>query len=52
MKQTTAVAQLIQSGDIDKMISLASKQPVTNHHPKLVSNEPLQELFDSSTVTK
>ena len=52
MKQATAMAQVIQTGDIDEITSLASKQPVTKHHPKLVSDESLQEVLDSSTVTK
>ena len=52
MKQATAMAQVIQAGDIDEITSLASKQPVTKHHPKLVSHESLQEVLDSSTVTK
>ena len=53
MKQATAmVAQVIQTGDIDEITSLVSKQSVTKHHPKLVSDESLQEVLDSSTVTK
>ena len=52
MKQATAMAQVIQTGDIDEITSLASKQPVTKHHPKLVSHESLQEVLDSSMVTK
>ena len=52
MKQATAVAQLIQTGDIDEITSLASNRSVPKHHPKLDSHEPLQEVLDSSTVTK
>ena len=52
MKQATAMAQVIQTGDFNEITSLASKQPVTKHHPKLVSHESLQEVLDSSTVTK
>ena len=52
MKQATAVAQLIQTGDVDKITSLASNPSVPKHHPKLDSHEPLQEVLDSSTVTK
>ena len=52
MKQTSAMAQVIQTGDIDEITSLASKKSVTKHHPKLVSHESLQEVLDSSTVTK
>ena len=46
MKQATAVAQLIQAGDIDEIPSLVSNRSVPKHH------EPLQEVLDSSTVTK
>ena len=52
MKQATAMAQVIQTGDIDDITSLASKQSATKHHPKLVSHETLQEVLDNSTVTK
>ena len=52
MKQATAVAQLIQTGDVDEITSLASNRSVPKHHPKLDSHEPLQEVLDSSTVTK
>ena len=52
MEQATAVAQLIQTGDIDEITSLANNQSVPKHHPKLDSHEPLQEILDSSTVTK
>ena len=31
---------------------MANNQSVTKHHPELVSHEPLQEVLDSSTVTK
>ena len=48
-KQATAVAQLIQTGDIDEITSLASNRSVPKHHHK---PEPLQEVLDSSTVTK
>ena len=52
MKQATAVAQLIQTGGVDEIISIASNQSVSEHHPKLDSHEPLQEVLDNSTVTK
>ena len=52
MKQATAVAQLIQTGDVDEITSLASNRSVPKHHPKLDSHESLQEVLDSSTVTK
>ena len=52
MKQATAMAQLIQTGDVDDITSLASNRSVPTNHPKLDSHEPLQEVFNSSTVTK
>ena len=53
IKQATAMAQVIQTGDIDEITSLASKQSVIKHHPKLLSyHESLQEVLDSSMVTK
>ena len=52
MKQPTTVAQLIQTGDVDEITSLASNRSVPKHHSKLDSHEPLQEVLDSSTVTK
>ena len=52
MKQPTTVAQVIQTGDIDNITTMAGNQSVPKHHPKLDSHEPLQELLDSSTVTK
>ena len=52
MKQATAMAQLIQTCEIDIISSLASDQSIPEHHPKLDSQEPLQEVLDSSTVTK
>ena len=48
MKQATAVAQLIHTGDIDDN----SNHSVPKHHPKVDSHEPLQEVLDGSTVTK
>ena len=52
MKQATAMAQLIQTGDIHQITLLATNQSDPKHHPKLDSHEPLQEVLDSSTVTK
>ena len=52
MKQATAVAQLIQTGDIDEITSLANNQLVSKHRPRLDSNESLQEVLDNSMVTK
>ena len=53
MRQATAMAaQLIQTGDVDEITSVASNQSIPKQHPKLDSHEPLQEVLDSSTVTK
>ena len=52
MKQPTVVAQVIQTGDIDSITTMAGNQSVPKHHHKLDSHEPLQEVLDSSTVTK
>ena len=52
MKRTNAMAQLIHSGGIDEITSLAIDQSITKHHPKHVSYESLQEVLNSSTVTK
>ena len=54
MKRPTVVAQAIQTGDIDIITTMAGNQSVSNHHPKMDSHEPLQEIdvIDSSTVTR
>jgi len=52
MKQATAMTQLIQSGDIGEITSLANNQSVLKYHLKLDSHDPLQDVLDSSTVTK
>ena len=46
------MAQLIQTGDIDEITSLANNQSVSKHCPRLDSNESLQEVLDNSMVTK
>ena len=51
-RQATAMAQLIQTGDIDEITSLASNRSVPKHHPKLDSHKPLQEVLNNSIVTK
>ena len=52
MIQSIALAQLMQTGNIDKITSLANKQSIPKHNPKLDNHEPLQEVLDSNTVTK
>ena len=51
-RQASAMAQLIQTGDIDEITSLASNRSVPKHHPKLDSHKPLQKVLDNSIVTK
>ena len=50
MKQSTAVAKFIERGHIDKLITNDNVLP-TPHH-KLDSHEPLQEVLNTSKVTK
>ena len=52
MKQPTVVAQVIQTGNFDNITTMAGNRSVPKHHPKTDSREPLQEVLDSSTVTK
>ena len=51
MKQPTVVAQVIQTGNINDITTMASNQSVPKHNAKLDSHEPLQKVLDSSTVT-
>ena len=51
IKQATAVAQLIQTGDIENITLLSTNQSASKHDPKLDSCESLQKVLDSSTVT-
>ena len=52
-KETTEIAQLIQTSDIDEVTSLASNQSVLKDHPKLDSHEALHRVpLDRSTVTE
>ena len=52
MKQPTVVAQVIQAGDIDNITTVARKRSLHKYPSKLDCNKPLQEVLDSSTVTK
>ena len=52
IKQSTVIAQVIQAGDADDIALSARNQSVPKHHPKLRCIEPLQEVLDSSTLTK
>ena len=52
-KETTEIAQLIQTSDIDEVTSLASNQSVRRDYPKLDSHETLHRVpLDRSTVTE
>ena len=46
MKQPTVVAQIIQAGDVDSIITKAGNQSIPNHHQKL------HKVLDSYTVTR
>ena len=46
------MAQLIRTGNIDEITSLTSNPSVAKHHPKLNNHKTLQEVLDSSTITK
>ena len=50
LKQSTAMAEFVERGHIDKVITRGA--PVPKHHPKLDSHEPLQDIFNTSKVTK
>ena len=50
LKQSAAMAEFIERGHIDKVIT--SSNPVPRHHGKLDSHQPLQEVLDTSKVTK
>ena len=51
IKQPTVVVQVIQTDDIDNITAMADNQPI-HKRLKLDSHEPLQEVLDSSTITK
>ena len=50
LKQSTAMAKFVERGNIDKVLSSSSGVP--NHHHKLDSHEALQEVLNTSKVTK
>ena len=45
LKQTTAMAEFVERGYIDKIVT--SSNPVPRHHGKLDSHQPLQEVARS-----
>ena len=50
LKQYTAMAKFVERGHIDKLITSGNVHP-TPHHD-LDSHEPLQEVLNTSRVTK
>ena len=51
LKQSTAIAEYVERGHIDKVASVTSTDTLPKH-PKLHSHQPLQEVLDTSKVTK
>ena len=51
LKQSTAIAEYVERGHIDKVASVTSTDTLPKH-PKLDSHQPLQEVLDTSKVTK
>ena len=51
LKQSTAIAECVERGHIDKVASVTSTDTLPKH-PKLDSHQPLQEVLDTSKVTK
>ena len=50
LKQSTAMVKFVEQGHIDKLISSSNVLPTSCH--KLDSHEPLQEILNTSKVTK
>ena len=50
MKQSTALAKFVEQGHIDKLVTSDNVLPTPPH--KLDSHEPLQEVLNTSKVTK
>ena len=51
LKQSTAIAEYVERGHIDKVASVTSTDTLPKH-PKLHSHQSLQEVLDTSKVTK
>ena len=51
LKHSTAIAEYVERGHIDKVASVTSTDTLPKH-PKLDSHQPLQEVLDTSKVTK
>ena len=50
LKQSTAMAEFVERGNINKVVTNAN--PVPRHHGKQDSHHQLQEVLDTSKVTK
>ena len=51
LKQSTAMAEFVERGHIDKVVPVTTTD-VLPKHPKHLSRRPLQEVLDTSKVTK
>ena len=51
IKQSTAMAEFVQRGHIDEVVSVTTTDTLPKHL-KLDSHQPLQEVLDTSKVTK
>ena len=51
LKQSTAIAEYVERGHIDKVASVTSTDTLPKH-PKIDYHQPLQEVLDTSKVTK
>jgi len=52
LKQSTAIGEFIGRGQIDKLDTVTSSDTVPRYHRKLDSHQSLQEVFDTSKITK
>ena len=54
LRQSTAMAEFVEQGGVDEIISTANigTIPKSSKHPKLDIHKPLQEVLDTSKVTK
>ena len=50
LKQSTAMTKFVEQGYIDKLVP--SSNIIPEHHHKIDNHEPLQEVFNTSKVTK
>ena len=54
LRQSTAMAEFVEQGGVDEVVSIANIDtiPKSSKRPKLDIHEPLQEVLDTSKVTK